>query len=96
MIAQVIEMTLKPGNAGAATKFLEQKKANVMGRGGSPRQVSIIENRNLRTVLVVAVFDDEQALRSFTASSEAVALLDHLKTLSAAPVKTYEALYTTP
>jgi hypothetical protein len=90
MISQVLTMTLKPDMAGKVNELLKPLKARLAPAG--PDQVLVLENRNRRTVQVIAIFKDKPALERFVAQASALPLLDEVRRVSAADIDTYEAL----
>lgn len=90
MISQVLHLTLKPGVAGGVNKLLKDGVAKLKETG--PEQLLVLENRNRRSVTVVATFKDKESLDAFHAQAPFEGLLGELMKLCSGQHDFYEAL----
>ena len=90
MISQVLQLTLKPGVAGEANKLL--KRNLTMLKASAPGQILVLENRNRRSVMVIATFKDKESLDAFAAQTHLEGVLPEFLKLSSGHLDFYEAI----
>jgi hypothetical protein len=91
MISQVLQLTLKPGVAGEVNGLLKRGAANKF-RGNGLSRILVLENRNRRSVTVIATFKDKAALDAFFEQAPMGDILNDFTKLAAGQLDFYEAL----